>query len=155
MESDERLFVFRLATLRRMRENDRDECRQALATAQREDDALLASQAELERQRGEMFEQTRDAASPGVIDVERLAASRDYGRTIAARQGELDGRRHELSNEIERRREAALAAQRLARTLEKLEERHRQRHREEEKRFAARRLEEAIASVAAVPPAAS
>ena len=155
MNADERKFVFRLESLRRLRERQRDECRQTLALVERDEDAILGRQSELERQRKEIVQQARDATGPGIVDLGQLIATRDYRQALAAEHATLVEQRRALSGEIERQRETTLAAERQTRMLEILSDKQRLRHHEQNRRVEARRFDETLACVPLAPPVPS
>lgn len=136
-------FRFRLATLLRVRETARDECRVSLADAQRADEELRDQLARLGEIRLGLQEECRKAAEPGSLDVERLAESHRYDAALRVEEDGLRRRRETLAAEIEQRRQAVLAADRDVRVLEKLRERRLQRHRIEEGRQESKLLDEA------------
>lgn len=146
MNADEREFVFRLESLRQLRERERDECRQALVLAEQHEDTILRRQAELTQQQKAAAQQACDATQPGIVDLDRLIAARSYRQVLAAEHETLDEQRQELADEIDRRREATLAAERQTKVLEKLRDRQRLRHHELKDRLQARRFEETLAS---------
>jgi len=146
MNADEREFVFRLESLRRLRERERDECRQALALIEREDDAILVRQSELKRRQEETVQQTRDATGLGIVDLDRLIAANNYRQAIAAEHATLVRQRRELVDQIERQREATLAAERRTKMLEILKDKQRLRRHEQNERIESRRFHETLAS---------
>jgi hypothetical protein len=111
--------TFRLATLLRVRENTRDMRRAELALTYREDETLGRQQEELGREQETLRDRTREAAGPGAVDVQQLIAAQQYDRLIAVRQEELRQRRRALAEEIERRCEAAVAADREVKVIER------------------------------------
>jgi flagellar FliJ protein len=135
-------FKFRLATLLRLREATRDERRAELAEAYRADDQLSEHLDRLQRELGRLQAQCRRAAGPGTVDVDRLVESQRYEVTLRARQSRLTGQRQAIAEEIDRRRQALVAADRDVRLLEKLREKQARRHRQEEHRRETKELDE-------------
>lgn len=134
-------FQFRLATLLQLREAARDERRNQLAEAFRLADTL-------ESQRQEIIENLRQvtemrAARSGSINVDRLLAASRYEAVLMLEQRNVERRQAALDEEIEKRREALVAADRDVRTLEQLRDTQRERHREEGERQAMKLLDEA------------
>jgi flagellar protein FliJ len=135
-------FKFRLATLLRLHEATRDERRGALAEAYRVDDVL---QNRMERTRDELRRvqsQCRSAVAPGEVDVDRLVEAQRYEMTLRAEQAQLGRQRKTVAEEIERRRQALLEADREVRVLEKLRDKQAEHHRLEDQRREAKRLDE-------------
>jgi flagellar protein FliJ len=142
-------FHFRLATLLRLRETERDERRLELAEVQREDDILLGQLNLLHEEWDLLKKHCRKAAGPGPLDVERLREGRRYELALRAEEQRLTAERARLAEEIERRRAALAAADQEVKTLEKLRERQAARHRLEEDRRAIRQWDEIAGQQAA------
>jgi flagellar export protein FliJ len=136
------LFRFRLATILRLREADRDERRALLADAQRAEHVICERIAAIDRELAGTKEQTARASRPGRIDVEWLMDVRRYELLLKAdRQAALE-QRNTVEAEVARRREELVAADREVRMLEKLRETQFQRHREDENRQEVKQLDE-------------
>jgi flagellar export protein FliJ len=142
-------FKFRLATLLRLRETTRDERRAELAAAYRADQVLQRQLVRLSAELEELKAAARRAAGPGKVNVEQLVEAQRYQRTIESRQGQVNEERAALAAEIERRRQALLAAEREVRTLEKLRETRHARHRQDENRREIKQLDE-VATLSAL-----
>ena len=127
-------FTFRLATLLRLREDDRQRHRAELACAYRADEILAQRQEELKHRRDELLAARREAAGPGQLDLEALVERRRYNGLIAAQHDELRRQRQQAALEINRRRKALVGADREVQILERLEQKQQDRHREHEKR---------------------
>jgi flagellar protein FliJ len=134
---------FRLATLLRLRESTRDECRARLAETQRTDQELLDQLTRLgmEQQRGQS--ECRKAAGPGNVNVDRLVEAHRYAVSLHTRKEELKQRRQTLAIEIQHRRQALLTADQDVQVLEKLRDRRLERYRVEEGRKQAKQIDEA------------
>ena len=141
-------FHFRLATLLRLRESTRDECRVQLADAQRADTELQSQLARLDMEQRQLQRECRTAAGPGPVDLRRLLEAQRYAATLRAREVDLHQQRQVLGAEIDRRRQALLEADRDVRTLEKLRENQSQAHRQAEDRQEGKRLDEAALQTA-------
>jgi flagellar protein FliJ len=135
-------FKFRLATLLRLRENDRDQRRAELAQAYQADDIMRQQQEELERERQTMLDVNRRAAAPGEVDVDQLIQTQRYELLLKAHSDQIQRQRDAVAVEIERRRETLVHANREVRILENLREKQRDRHREEEGRREIKMLDE-------------
>ena len=134
-------FQFRLAALQRLREAARDERRAQLAEVFR----LAESLAEQKRQ---VVENLRDVArsravSSGAVDVEKLLAATRYEAVLMVEQAQLERQAAAVGVEIEKRREALVAADRDVRALEKLRETQQARHRAEQEQKSIKQLDEA------------
>lgn len=141
-------FHFRLATLLKLRETARDERRMELAEAHRADAELERRLEQLDAQRKQLQRECREAAGPGPIDLRRLIEAQRYASTLRARVDEVQRQRQTLAMEIDRRRQAAIEADREVRTLEKLRNHQAQAHRQQDDRQEAKRLDEAALQTA-------
>lgn len=127
-------FKFRLATLQKLRENLRDERRGQLAEAYQADEILQEQEARLQQEQADLAGMLREASAPGEIEVDRLMAEHRYSMLLGAQRSYLGKQRQAVAQEIERRRQLLIEADREVHVLEKLEQRQRERHREEEAR---------------------
>jgi len=134
-------FQFRLASLQRLREAVRDERRSQLAEVFRLADSLEDRKRQLAENLRELARSR--AVSAGAVDVDKLLAASRYEAVLLLEQAQLDRQLAAVSVEIERRREALVAADRDVRTLEKLFEAQQARHREEEQQKLMKQLDEA------------
>jgi flagellar FliJ protein len=135
-------FVFRLGVLLRLRESRRDECRSALAEAYRVDEVLRKQLEGMARELDALREFCRRKASPGTVDVDRLVEAQRYELVARAQQRRVLQQRQTVSEEIDRRRQALVEADREVRVLEKLRQRQAEQHRCEEEVKETRRLDE-------------
>ena len=135
-------FKFRLATLLRLREADRDERRGELAEAYQADQIMENQQKELEANLAELALKCREAVAPGPVDVDRLVDTQRFEILFREQRQHLLQQREAAAVEIERRRARLVEANREVRVLEKLKERQMQRHREEEGRREVKVLDE-------------
>ena len=140
---------FRLATLLRLRETTRDECRSSLAEAHRADERLLDQLARLGMEQRQSQDECRKASRPGAIEVDRLVEAHRYVSSLRAREEELRRQRQTLAAEIDRRRQSVVKADQDVQILEKLQERRLLRQRMEEARQEAKQLDEAALQAAA------
>jgi flagellar protein FliJ len=144
--------VFRLATLLRLRELARDECRESLAEALRSDAELARQLAQLDAEQQSVRNQCRQAAAPGEVRIIRLVEACRYLAGLQAQEDQLQAERDALAGEIDRRRQSLLKADQDVRVLEKLQDRRRESRRQEEERQQAKLLDEA-ALLAVTSPA--
>ena len=135
-------FIFRLASLLRLRESRRDECRAALAEAYRIDEVLRKQFDNLATELDALREFCRRNASPGAVDVDRLVEAQRYELVARAQQRHIAQQRETVAPEIERRRQALVEADREVRILEKLRQRQADQHRRDEELRESKRLDE-------------
>jgi flagellar FliJ protein len=133
---------FRLATLLKLREQTRAERRRELAQAFEAERILRERVAELE-QDIEATRQRARGASRGEINVETLLTARRYELTVKGELQEVNGQIARVLQEIERRRQALLEADRDVKVLEKLRELQAAQHAAQEQRRENRQLDEA------------
>ena len=138
-------FNFRLATLLRLREATRDECRVELAeVAAGRRGTAAPTDADSSNGAEAAASECRQAAGPGAVDLPRLveADATCRGR-CGPKRTNCASSAAALAAEIDRRRQALLEADRDVRTLEKLRENQLQAHRQDESRQEAKQLDEA------------
>jgi flagellar FliJ protein len=135
-------FRFRLETLLRLRQADRDQRRAELAKAQRAEDTLLAQAGQLAREQHETERLARQLASPGEADIDRLIAAHRYELVLRSRANNLANQIALVRREVERRRQLLVEADRQVRVLEKLRERQRAAHWARQEKFDQRQLDE-------------
>jgi flagellar protein FliJ len=136
-------FKFRLQTLLRLRESTRDERRAQLAQAYRADELLEEKRRMLEEHLADMQRKARQAAGPGKIDVDRLIEARRFETVLLAQKEHVHNQQEMIRLEIERRRQALVAANREVRVLENLRVKQYDRHQAEENRQEIHQLDEA------------
>ncbi len=141
-------FHFRLATLLRIGESVRDQRRTQLAEAFRADELLEQRQGMVAQQLADARDLCRKAATPGAVDLDRIVETQRYELTLLAQQKQLAHQRKAVAGEIERRREAVLAANREVRVLENLRDRQHERFRQEEARRDLREIDEVASRTA-------
>ena len=122
-------FEFRLATLLRLREAERDECRTRLASA-------MGVEAELHTQMQQLQAKISAArrdytADVGHVDVDRLLAAQRYEIVLEMDRRRLAEQQVVVAAEIETCRTALVEADRAVRVLERLRETQRERWRAE------------------------
>src|SRR5262245_30115753 len=113
-------FRFRLSALLRLRDNVRDECRQQLAAAQREEDIILARMMELDAELESLRRLSHAASRPGPVNIDRLLDTARYEMTVRAQRQAADLQQKSAAAEIDRRRAALVEADREVKILEKL-----------------------------------
>ncbi len=135
-------YKFRMATLLRLREAYRDERRLQLAEAQRAEAIVERRIAHLESDLRSLTNRCQRDLQPGQIDVDRMMESQRYELLLRAERQAASEQRRIVSEEVERRREVVMEADREVRVLEKLRERQLERHREDEVRSEIKLLDE-------------
>lgn len=119
-------FQFRLQTLLRLREAARDERREQLAEVMRIDDALRKQLAELEGLQSEARALQR--LGVGRVDVDRLLEAQRYEAVVALEILHVERQRAAVAEEMNKRRDALVEADREFKVLEKLREKRLQEH---------------------------
>lgn len=133
-------FQFRLATLLRLREVAREERRSQLAEALRLVDQLRSRQQEIE----ELVRETKHLQTPaaGGLDADRLLNATRYELVLRAEQRALQMQEAALAGEVEKRREALVAANREVRALELLRDKQKEAYLAQEDGRARKELDE-------------
>jgi len=136
-------FRFRLATLLRLREAARDERRGRLAEAQRAEDVVVERLREIDAELAEQRLVPVTATAPGRrINLDQLLDAERYELLLRTERLGVERQRAEISEEIERRRQALVAADREVRVLERLREHQEELFRAEQNRRDIRLLDE-------------
>ena len=135
-------FRFRLTTLLRLREADRDQRRAQLAEAHLAEDKLRQHIAELDRQLADLRHDYSAHAAPGPVEVDRLVSTQRYELVLMSQRQTQHKQAQLLAAEVERRRLMLVEADREVRVLEKLRDRQHERHREDEARQETKLLDE-------------
>src|SRR5205823_8417852 len=136
------MFHFRLETLLRLRISECDERRAELAKALRAEDVLRGEQEKLRGEQTKLVERGRTLKSPGQADVDALLQSHRYELVLAAQSRQLALQLTQVEAETERRRQAAVEADRQVRVLEKLRQRQAAAHRQQTERLDVKQLDE-------------
>src|SRR5262245_22273493 len=97
-------FQFRFQTLLRLRESERQQRRFELAQAYEADQILRRQVDAVTAELATARQTLRQAAAPGVIDVDRLLELQRYALNVQVQVHGLHGRQNQLRDEIERRR---------------------------------------------------
>ena len=135
-------FKFRLATLLRLREAARDQRRAQLAQAYRADEIIEQERTRVAGELREVERQSRRAAAPGRLDVDRLLETRRYELVLQSQDQQLAQQHQAVQTEVERRRQALVDANRQVRVLETLHQKQLDHHRREENRQEIKQLDE-------------
>jgi len=135
-------FQFRLATLLKIRESDRDERRLRLAEALEAQRILHERIEELRREKGEISRESRAAIEPGQLDIDRVLRVSRYELLLEAQIDHLTKRDEQLREEIELRRDALVEADREVKILEKLRQRRREEFKAQERNLEQKAMDE-------------
>ncbi|MBC7337621.1 MAG: flagellar export protein FliJ [Clostridia bacterium] len=122
-------FQFRLESVLKIRERERDNRRLELLQAISAEEILLEQAKLLDARQKRLQEDLRAATRAGLLDVHQVLAYRRYELILAAQQDELVRQLKAIREEIERRRAALLEANRALRVLELLRDKQRERFR--------------------------
>jgi flagellar FliJ protein len=115
-------YRFRLATLWKLRVQDRDQRRVELGQALEAERILCEREDVLLAEISQMQNLARTASSPGAINVDRLQEVQRYRLLLQAQLAGLKQQKAQVAQEVERRRLALVEADRQVKTLEKLRE---------------------------------
>jgi flagellar FliJ protein len=135
-------FRFRLSTVLRLREQVRDERRGRLAEAYAAEQKLLARRDELQQEILNLKRNYRGPAGAGMVNIDQLLAADRYEVILKSEQQVIEQQRGLLNEEIEKRRQALVAADRDVRVVELLREKLRQKHEQAEASRAMKQLDE-------------
>ena len=135
-------FQFRLTSLLRLRETERDERRASLAEAYEAMDIIEHQTNEVTSQLLGATEAARKASAPGVIHVDRIVSANREQLLLQAQRTELQRQHTLLVDEGERRRQLLTIADQQVKILEKLRETQRQRHQQQQDRQEIKMLDE-------------
>jgi flagellar FliJ protein len=116
-------FRFRLATLQKLREIQRDELRSKLAEAVHAQQILEEQLAQVAIEIQNLLEMRRSAVQSGTLQVDPLLEAQRYQGVLHIQQDKMREQVRLLSAEVERRRLAVVEADRQVKVLEKLRER--------------------------------
>lgn len=135
-------FAFKLAALLKYREHQRNLCRQSLAEAIAEDQALLAERKNLESTRATQLEEMRELTGARVVNIDRSAARRYYASQLTIDISVLESHRAQVAQKIAERRQSLVLADQKVKALEKLSQKQFEDYLSEQERRAGRDLEE-------------
>jgi flagellar export protein FliJ len=134
-------FRFRLLSIQRLRERERDQAAQALQQAQLAKQKLLDQISQLESENQQQVA-ARSQASTGVVDVQRVIDTQRYQLTLLERVRFIQGNVKLIDEEIEKRRAKLVVCEQGVRALEKLEEHGRENWINEQSARSQSRLDE-------------
>ncbi len=135
-------FKFRLETLMKIRERERDEAREELAKAYQAVDILGEQFRDVAGQQQENESQRSEVQAVGKISVDSVIEVQRYRLLLRASRNEVVKQIEQVEVEVERRRQVLIEADREVRVLEKLKEKQMQRHAEEQDRIENNQMDE-------------
>jgi flagellar FliJ protein len=134
---------FRLKTLLRLREIERDQSRLQLAEAQRIEQKAADRVAELDETLAELRRET--GALAGLVNIAELCEADRFGAAVKLSREEARQYHHRLATESELRRREVIEADKQVKVLEKLRQKQESQEREEQTRQATKLLDELAA----------
>ena len=135
-------FTFRLQPLLKLRETERDRCREQLAAAYQAEQILMTRRQAVVDEIDETKAAALNEAQPGTLQINRLLNTHRYELVLTSQLQQIDRQRTQVVEEIERRRQTLVQADRELRILQKLRERQSAAHRTEEDKQETRLLDE-------------
>ncbi|HOA50896.1 MAG: flagellar export protein FliJ [Thermogutta sp.] len=137
-----RRFTFRLETVLRIREQERDERKRELEQAYAARDILLRQRDALEAERQHLGAALRESLQQGSIDADQMLAWRRYEAVLNAQREYLTKQLSAIEGEIEKRQLALMEANREVRILEVLRDKQRTAHEKQERAREGKKLDE-------------
>ena len=110
---------FRLATLLKLRERDRDMAAKAVQDVHLAIEKLNNAQQEIDNANSQMNE-ARKQSSFGAINLHQILDAQRYQLVLAAQSAQIADHKGKLNQELERRQFALLQCQKAVKSLEKL-----------------------------------
>ena len=110
---------FRLATLLKIREQERDMAAKALQDVRMAIEKLDNAQLEIEQANRQMNE-ARKESSYGAINLHQILDAQRYQMVLAAQSAQIADHKGKLNQELERRQFALIQSQKAVKSLEKL-----------------------------------
>lgn len=137
--------AFSLATVLRLRELERDQCRQQWMDACHELEILQHRVEAVSGEIHELHQRVRQTLRAGILPLDHLQIQHGYEQTLKQEADELRRASHSADEARQERQAALVEAEQAVRALEKLKERHGQRTRTRSERTAQLALDEAAA----------
>ena len=125
-------FVFRLQSVLKLREAERDRRREALSKAYRAEQVLNGQIQGLRGHIKHLRQMVRKDGLVGEVHVDRLLGAQRYELLLKAQIEQLEERKTVIAEEIRRRRESLIQADRDVRMIEKLRERKLQEYQQQQ-----------------------
>lgn len=137
-----RKFTFRLETVLKIREQEREDRKRDLQQAYAARDILSQQQSALEMERQNLGAILRKSLLQGNIDADQMLACRRYETVLNAQREYLAQQLAAIDAEIEKRQQALVEANRAVRILELLREKQRAAHEKQEESREIKKLDE-------------
>ncbi len=134
-------FQFRLQSILRLRERDRDQAAQALEQAVRAKQILLERIDEIEKERLQLVEQ-RSAASVGQVDIQHILTSQRYEVSLVETVRGIELNIGKIETAIAERRAKLVLCEQGVKVLEKLRDSQREAWNQEQASRSQSRLDE-------------
>lgn len=139
---DMKRYRFPFDTVQHVKVLARDEQRQRLADAFRAEEIIERQQQRLQDELVELQNQQRTAINRRNVDVNDLLAGQRYELVLKAQQQIVERQSAKLAEEVERRRQSLVEAERDVQVMEKLDSRLRAAHRVTEQAAETKQLDE-------------
>jgi flagellar export protein FliJ len=124
-------FQFRLATLQKLREANRDQLRASLAEAYQAQQLLSEQMRAVENEQIQLAASRRSCLQNATLDVNQLLNAQRYAAVLKGQLTTMQQQSELLAQEVEKRRQALVGADQQVRVLEKLHDRQRSLHQAE------------------------
>ena len=134
-------FRFRLQSILRLRERDRDTAAQAFEQATRAKQILLDRIDEIETERQQLL-QERGAASLGQVDIQHILSSQRYEASLVESVREIEGNISKIEIAIQQRRAKLVECEQGVKVLEKLRDQQQETWNQEQAARSQSRLDE-------------
>lgn len=136
------MFRFRLDKLLKLRERTRQARELALGQAQQAVRILDEQLAQVVDAKAANRDAARQSLKPGALEVDRLLDAHRYELLLSAQERQIEQQKQRIQEEVERRRQALLEADRQVKVLEKLREKQHAAFVQEELRRETNELDE-------------
>jgi flagellar export protein FliJ len=135
-------YNFRLRTLLRLREIQRDEKRNRLAEAYQAESILSDQQQEVLEELYQLQQLQRNSMGQPQTNINQLIEVGRYQLTLQTQQTTMEKQAEILAAEVTKRREALVESDRQVRVLEKFQQRQQQQHQKQQERKEAKVYDE-------------
>jgi flagellar FliJ protein len=135
-------FHFSLQPVLRVRLAERDDRRVRLGEAYHAERVLRDRLMQAASERARIRDMVRSASAPGQVNVDSLLQTHRYELVVSAEIQVMEKQLTQVAEEIERRRQALIEADRQVRVLEKLRDRRYAEYQQESRKREFRELDE-------------
>lgn len=135
-------FQFRLASLQKYRESQRDVCRQALAQALAHEAEFASEKSRFEAEREGLLEEMRSINDGQQLSINQAAVRRYHAGQLARQIVQIEQLRQQAEEVVLKCRQGLVLADQAVKVLEKLSERQLEEYLADQERRAAREREE-------------